>query len=73
MLTHRCQGSLDNKASIRFDYMSSISFRDDIRAWRLFVYRRDPEYDVCIKHHVAEIKYCPFCGKKLEEVEDGID
>ena len=74
MITHRCEGSLTSRVSIRYDYMSSISgWRDDFREWRMFNYRYDYDYDVFVRNHVAIIKFCPFCGKKLEEVKDEID
>jgi hypothetical protein len=45
---------------------------DVMLEWRLFKPREDDEVIGCIHlDHVAEIAYCPFCGEKLPEVDDG--
>lgn len=71
MKTHRCEGSLKARVSIRYEKQYPISWRmeDDKDAWRLFHQISDYEYDN-IKCHVSEIKYCPYCAKKLEECDN---
>ena len=71
MKTHRCKGSLAAHIPIRkcmqFDW---LKYTGDTIAWRLFKPRADGEVIGCIHlDHVAAIAYCPFCGKKLLEVE----
>lgn len=66
--THRCHGSLVAHTPIRFEKrFQYMCFPDDKKAWRLFYVHRDDEYYDCVHvTPVAEITYCPFCGKKLE-------
>lgn len=70
MRTHRCEGSLKNKVSIRYTkqyrYINALY---DYEAWRLFELRIDFEYDSKYLSHISEIKFCPYCGKELEEVK----
>ena len=70
MRTHRCEGSLKNKVSIRYSKQyRHINALYDYEAWRLFKLRIDSEYDSKYLSHISEIKFCPYCGKKLEEVK----
>lgn len=67
MKTHRCKGSLKAEVSIRYDYKyTNLRLKDDYKHWRLFKSTLDNEWNKYLLH-VAEIEYCPFCGKKLEE------
>ena len=70
MHTHRCDGSLKNKVSIRYTkqyrYINDLC---DYEAWRLFKLQIDSEYDTKYLSHVSEIKFCPYCGKELEKEE----
>ena len=45
----------------------------DYEAWRLFELRIDFEYDSKYLSHISEIKFCPYCGKELEEVKDEME
>ena len=67
MKTHRCEGSLKNKVSIRYTkqyrYINDLC---DYEAWRLFKLRIDSEYDTKYLSHISEIKFGPYCGKKLD-------
>ena len=70
MRTHRCEGSLKNKVSIRYSKQyRHINALYDYEAWRLFKLRIDSEYDSKYLSHISKIKFCPYCGKKLEEVK----
>lgn len=70
MRTHRCEGSLKNKVSIRYTKQyRHINALYDYEAWRLFELRIDFEYDSKYLSHISEIKFCPYCGKELEEVK----
>ena len=66
--THRCEGSLKNKVSIRYtNQYRNFNTLYDYEAWRLFKLVVDSEYDSKYLSHVSEIEFCPFCGKKLKE------
>lgn len=68
MKTHRCEGSLKNELSIRYckSHEGWNINKNDYIAWRLFENAYDYDYDSHYQSHIAEIKYCPFCGKKLK-------
>lgn len=70
MQTHRCEGSLKAKVSIRFSKaFPGWNFGGgDYEAWRLFHLEYDSEYDTKYLSHVSKIDYCPFCGEKLDEI-----
>lgn len=71
MKTHRCTKSLKAQVSIRYTYKSDfLRTKNDTKAWRLFHYIPDYDYDTMIPYHVAEIEYCPFCNKDLSEEND---
>ena len=70
MRTHRCEGSLKNKVSIRYTKQyRHINALYDYEAWRLFELRIDFEYDSKYLSPISQIKFCPYCGKELEEVK----
>ena len=73
MKTHRCKGSLAAHIPIRkCKRFAWFKYTGDTIAWRLFKPREDDEVIGYIHlDHVAEIAYCPFCGEKLPEVDDG--
>jgi len=74
MRTHRCEGSLKNEVSIRYTKQyRHINALYDYEAWRLFKLRIDSEYDSKYLSHISEIKFCPYCGKELEEVKDEME
>ena len=73
MKTHRCDESLKNKVSIRYRKAHegwNIN-KNDYMAWRLFENAYDCDYGSHYQSHVAEIKYCPFCGEELKGEIDG--
>lgn len=71
LLAHRCKGSLKANVSIRYGYSSEfMRLQGDIKAWRLFCYEYDYDYMSMNSHHVSEISYCPYCGEKLEKMEE---
>lgn len=55
-ITHRCAGSLAAGASIRYEYSK----------WYLKTYGINMDGDCVELESRTEIKYCPFCGEKLE-------
>ena len=66
MITHRCNDSLKNQVSIRYDYeFLSIKVPNDYKQWRLFKLEEDVNYDTKHLNHISEIIYCPYCGVKL--------
>ena len=67
MKTHRCEGSLKAKVSIRYSHRyPKWSNQGDKVTWRLFQLEIDSEYDTKYLSHVSEIKFCPFCGEELK-------
>lgn len=67
MKNHRCEGSLKNEISINYSIKyKNVYDENDYEAWRLFQNKYDWDYDSHYQFHIAEIKYCPFCGIKLE-------
>lgn len=69
MKSHRCEGSLAAHMSIRYDDNPDCLFLSHELCWRLRRVECDyNSYDSIYLENVAQgIKYCPFCGKKLEE------
>lgn len=59
MLTHRCEGSLKNNCSIRHN----------TEGWWLLVQDCDIDYDWIGLRIAAPIRYCPFCGELLEDIQ----
>ena len=60
--THRCEGSLAARCSIR-RYPAKRHVRDG--RWHLWKQTWDSEYDVTYMREVAAIRYCPWCGSLL--------
>lgn len=56
IISHRCTGSLAAGASIRYEYSK----------WYLKTYGINMDWDCVELESRTEIKYCPFCGEKLE-------
>ena len=65
--THRCEGSLKAGIPIRHGKKSEFPWDGSI-AWRLFRMEWGDDMEWYVQY-VADIAYCPFCGKKLEEGE----
>jgi hypothetical protein len=66
--THRCEGSLAVRCSIRRypDTRSTptyFSYKDG--RWHLYQQVIDFDYDVTYMSEVAAINVCPWCGKRL--------
>lgn len=59
--THRCEGSIAAHCSLRRYH--------DGRGWHLSKRDVDCEWLVEYMHHVAAVRFCPWCGKDLEEGE----
>lgn len=69
MKTHRCEGSLKAKVSIKYcRFMDDYNLEEDFNklTWRLYQYIFNYDWDRYHKNHVGEIKFCPYCGEKLE-------
>ncbi len=69
MITHRCMGSLKARVSIRYE--KGWNFKDGRDAWWMYQPLYDYEWDTTVLTTVAEIRFCPFCGQKLEEPKEG--
>ena len=61
VITHRCKGSLKAGISIRH---GKGWFEGN--AWRMWKPITDSEWGTTVLTPIAEIRFCPFCGKKLE-------
>ena len=64
MTTHRCEGSLEADISIRY---GKGWFEGN--AWRMWKPITDSEWGTTVLTPISEIRFCPFCGKKLETLE----
>ena len=61
MKTHRCKWSLKAKASIRHEiHCGELN-------WWLSCFTL--EYYGWRQSYLTEVKYCPYCGDKLEEMK----
>ena len=68
-MNHRCEGSLKSGVSINYAHEYEIMITDkDKKAWRLFHYVIDSEWDCIHRQCVCRINICPFCGEVLKEV-----
>lgn len=65
MITHRCKGSLEAGISIRYekDWFNRT-------AWWISAPMLDDEWITTVLTPIAEIRFCPFCGQKLEAPEE---
>ena len=63
--THRCEGSLRRRCSIRKWLRKDWPTRR-AGVWTLSVLELDVEWDYWHMHGVADIRFCPWCGKELE-------
>ena len=67
MKTHRCDGSLANKVSIRYcKRFKNLDSPYDYEAWRLYKYK-DEGWGNGWLDYISKINYCPYCGKELQE------
>ena len=62
MITHRCKGSLKASTSIRY----GKGWYDNQDAWRMWKTVIDDEWITTVLTPIAKIRFCPFCGQKLE-------
>ena len=67
LITHRCEGSLNAKMSIRFE--------DPFKPWGKYektwwLSKLDARNDWGVKYLrvIGKITYCPYCGVKLAEL-----
>ena len=58
MKTHRCEESLTAKIFIWYEEKTSV--------WWLFKPAHDFDWDVYHLSVITKIRFCPFCGEKLE-------
>ena len=68
MITHRCNGSLKAGVSIRY----GKGWFDNKNAWRMWEPITDSEWGTTVLTPIAKIRFCPFCGQKLEAPEQAI-
>ena len=64
--THRCEGSLQAEASIRYGDPNFLISKVEDNNWWLGYLFDDWEYSVKYIYYIFKIKHCPFCGQKLE-------
>jgi hypothetical protein len=65
MTTHRCDGSLKAGVSIRY----GKGWFDNKNAWWMWKTVSDDEWNLPVLAPIAKIRFCPFCGQKLEAPE----
>ena len=66
VITHRCEGSW--KAGISIRYVKGWLDRKD--AWRMWKPITDSEWGTTVLTPITKIRFCPFCGQKLEAPEE---
>lgn len=69
MITHRCEGSLNENVSIR--RVQEPFINDGEKCWSIIHYELDNEWDCLVRQFVPNIKFCPYCGKELKVVNLG--
>jgi len=62
VITHRCNRSLKAGISIRY----GKGWYDNQDAWRMWKTVIDDEWITTVLTPIAKIRFCPFCGQKLE-------
>lgn len=65
--SHRCKGSLEQHKSIRYQRAPYYLYTPEM--WQMLEILDDDDSYNKYHHYVCAIKYCPFCGEKLPEVE----
>lgn len=66
--THRCEGSLKARCSIRRYQdmrLSPTYYSRKDGHWHLYEQITDWDYDSTYMSEVVRIRYCPWCGKEL--------
>lgn len=63
---HRCPESLRNK--MRITLKDELLYHTD--KWELYKPKYDYDWDSWYLEKIAEIKYCPFCGERLNSTEE---
>lgn len=71
MKTHRCEGLLhcdvDNPSIRYYNPYSNVKADWAVEGWWLHTLETDWDYDYTGLLPLFRIKYCPFCGERLEE------
>lgn len=66
--SHRCEGSLESQCSIRrYEHVPRLNMLYDDGKWHLYMQNYDLDYCYTYMDHVAEVRFCPWCGKRLDE------
>lgn len=69
MKTHRCKDSIGN-ASIRFfNRFENIGIKEEPKWW-LGALIYDSDWDAKYISYKLNIKYCPYCGQRLDWSEE---
>ena len=65
MTTHICNGSLKAGISIRYG-KGWFDNKNAKNAWWMWKSVSDDEWNLPVLAPIAKIRFCPFCGQKLE-------
>jgi hypothetical protein len=66
VITHICEGSWKAGISIRYEK----GWFGSHNAWQMLRPLTGREWGTTILISIAEIRFCPFCGQKLEAPEE---
>lgn len=68
MTTHRCNGSMKAGVSIRCRFETGMIGAKPV--WWMLKFNPFDIFGEPTLEQIAKIKYCPFCGQKLEAPEE---
>ena len=74
-ITHRCKELLEYNKHIfkpcAIQFQQFVGYIKEKPTWVLKVLEtNDEDWDIKYMHPMVKVKYCPFCGRKLNEIRE---